>query len=106
MVQTLNESNFDNEIADKVILVDFFATWCGPCHRMAPILTELANDFSVAKVNTDENFELASKYNVSAVPTFIVFKNGVEVKRLIGSQKKDDLADAIRAVSLDGGKME
>ena len=95
-ILSLNESNFSAEIASGVILVDFFAPWCRPCHMLSPALDELAQTYRVAKVNVDENQNLSAKYNVSAIPLLIVFKDGREAKRLMGLQSKEVLEEALR----------
>ena len=83
----INESSFREEITntDKLVLVDFFATWCGPCKMLSPIISEIANEYSnsvkVCKVNVDENQGLVLKYNIMSVPTLIFLKNGKVVKR-------------------------
>ncbi len=86
----LNEQNFDKEVtkSEAVVLVDFWAPWCGPCKALAPIIQELsaesAGRFKVAKVNIDDCPQLASRQEVMNIPTMILFKNGAEVDRLIG----------------------
>jgi thioredoxin 1 len=88
--------NFNEEInCSEPVLVDFYATWCPPCRRMLPVVDELAKEHKVLKVNIDEELEISSNYNISAVPTFIVFKNGVEQTRLVGVQKKEAFLDAL-----------
>ena len=82
-----NVDNFDNLINNKELcLVDFFATWCGPCQMIAEELGNIANNnkFDIIKVDVDENLELAMRYNINAVPTLIFFKNGVVKKVLQG----------------------
>ncbi|MCZ8342130.1 MAG: thioredoxin [Leptospira sp.] len=78
---------------DKPILVDFWAPWCGPCQMVAPELEKLAQDWkgkvSIVKVNTDEKQELASKYGISGIPTFILFKNGKEFHRISGAMRSE-----------------
>lgn len=97
----LNSSNFNEEInnTDKLVLVDFFATWCGPCKMLSPIISEIASDYSnsikVCKVNVDENQKLALKYNIVSVPTIIFFKNGEEIKSSIGFCEKYELDNII-----------
>lgn len=86
----LDNSNFADkaEKAKGVVLVDFFATWCGPCQMSAPIIDKMSEDYAgkvlIFKVDVDEAREIASKYNVMSIPTFVVFKDGQEVDRQIG----------------------
>jgi len=89
----LNGSNFNNEIGgDQPILVDFWAAWCGPCRAVAPVLEELADEMGdkvrVGKLNVDENQDLAVQFQVSSIPTFILFKNGEVVDRMMGAMPK------------------
>ncbi len=88
--------NFDKEVlaADKPVLVDFNADWCGPCRMLAPILHEIADersDIAVAAVNVDDEPELAEKYDVSSIPCLVVIKNGAEAARHVGFINKDAL---------------
>lgn len=81
MIKHINKENFKTEILDskEPILVDFFATWCGPCNMLSPILENISNtraDFNIAKVNIDELRDLAIDYEVEVVPTLLIFKNG------------------------------
>ncbi len=91
----LNNDNFQSIISDKnPVLVDFFATWCGPCQMMAPVLDDIAkndakDDFCVAKIDIDENPEIAAKYDVMSIPTFIVFKEEKEIARMMGAMPKE-----------------
>lgn len=100
----LNESNFNKEImqADELVLVDFFATWCGPCKMLSPIISEIANEYSnivkVCKVNIDENQDLVRKYNIMSVPTLIFFKKGEVVKSSVGFCSKSELDSIIKAL--------
>jgi len=100
-VMVLNEATFEAEVlkSSKPVLVDFWATWCGPCLRVAPIIEELAKEnagkIKVAKVDIDENSDLASQFGVSAVPTFIIFKNGEEVDRVMGALPKSQFQNVI-----------
>lgn len=93
---TLTNENFDSSVlsADKPVIVDFWAPWCGPCKVMSPIVEELASeveDVIVGKVNVDENSEIAQKYNILSIPTFIVFKGGQVVEQFSGSMSKEQL---------------
>lgn len=83
MEKTFTTANFDNEVlqADKPVLVDFYADWCGPCKMMAPVVEQLAGELDgiayVGKLNVDDNEEIAMKYGVMTIPTLMVFKNGL-----------------------------
>lgn len=91
---TLTTQNFENEVLkpEKPVLVDFWATWCGPCMRQAPIVEELAAEgYSVGKVDVDQQPALAQQYGVMSIPTLIVFKNGKEDSRVVGLTAKSDL---------------
>ena len=95
MLKHINDvAEFDQEIADGVALVDFFATWCGPCKMLSPNLEALAEenpDLKVIKVDVDEANELAARYQIQAVPTLILFKNGERVETRMGYQNKNQL---------------
>ena len=97
MPTTLTDATFDEEIAgsSEPILVDFWAEWCGPCKMIAPILGEIAGEqaehLTVAKLNVDENPEIAQKFSVMSIPTLLVFKGGEPVKRLVGAKGKGQL---------------
>lgn len=91
---TLTTQNFDAEVlkSEKPVLVDFWATWCGPCMRQAPIVEDLAAEgYSVGKVDVDQQPDLAGQYGVMSIPTLIVFKGGKEVHRVVGLTAKNDL---------------
>lgn len=91
---TLTTQNFEAEVlkSEKPVLVDFWATWCGPCMRQAPIVEELAAEgYSVGKVDVDQQPDLAGQYGVMSIPTLIVFKGGKEVQRVVGLTAKNDL---------------
>ena len=91
---TLTTQNFEAEVlkSEKPVLVDFWATWCGPCMRQAPIVEELAAEgYSVGKVDVDQQPELAGRYGVMSIPTLVVFKGGKEAQRLVGLTAKSDL---------------
>lgn len=88
-------SEFENKVlkANETVLVDFYASWCGPCKVMAPVVSELAESgsFSVYKVDVDKVTEVAGKFGVSSIPTFIAFRNGVEAARIVGAVSKQEL---------------
>ena len=90
MIKYLKEENFDEEIKDGLVLVDFYADWCGPCKMMGQVL-ETMEDINVLKVNTDEFDELSMKYGVMSIPTIILFKDGKEVAKNIGFMAKEEL---------------
>ncbi len=93
----LNEANFEAEAlrSEQPVLVDFFATWCPPCRKLAPIVEEIAEDYAgrvkVAKLNIDEARSVAIKYGVSSIPTLILFKNGEPAHRIVGYVPKQDV---------------
>lgn len=97
MVAEINTENFDKEVIENigVTVVDFFANWCGPCRKLAPILeeveTELSPKVKFTKINTDDNLESAKKYQVSGLPTLMVFKDGEVVERLVGLMPKSSI---------------
>lgn len=90
----LTASNFQAEVlnSNEVVLVDFWATWCGPCRMVAPILEEISREqagkVKIAKINVDENPELSSTYNVMSIPTMIIFKEGQPVEEFVGAMPK------------------
>lgn len=93
-VYGLDEMKFESLSKNHLTLVDFWAPWCGPCRMMAPVVEELAgemSDVAFAKVNIDENMELAVGLSISSIPTLVLFKDGTEVERLIGAQPKKSL---------------
>ena len=93
-VYGLDEMKFESLSKNHLTLVDFWAPWCGPCRMMAPVVEELAGemtDVAFAKVNIDENMELAVGLSISSIPTLVLFKDGTEVERVIGVQPKKSL---------------
>lgn len=87
----LTKENFDSALKENSILVvDFWAEWCGPCKKLSPILDEIKeeNNFPIAKVNIDDYPELAERYNVRSIPTVLVFENSVAVKEIVGAKPK------------------
>lgn len=95
LIKQLNDDNFDNEIAHGVVLVDFYADWCGPCRMLSPVIEELAKEMAgkivVAKVDTDQSINVASHFEVTSIPTLILFKNGNPIKRVVGLKDLDGL---------------
>ena len=98
-VEEISEKEFTEVISNKLALVDFFAEWCMPCVMMSPIIEELAErmkNVKFAKINVDENQALASKFKVMSIPTLIVFKEGREIDRIIGSQGADSIEEKLK----------
>jgi thioredoxin 1 len=100
----LTDENFKEEIenSDKVVLVDFWAPWCGPCQMLGPIIEEIAKEFEgkirVGKLNVDENPETASKYEILSIPSLKFFKEGIVVEELTGLQPKEVIVEKINSL--------
>jgi thioredoxin 1 len=103
MVRALTSAEFEREVlqADGLVLVDFWATWCPPCRRLAPTVEALASDYqgrvTVAKVDVDANPELAQRYGIQSIPTLILFRDGRAVDKRLGALPKDDLRQFVDA---------
>lgn len=97
MTKVLNEENFKAESANGVVLIDFWAEWCGPCQQMLPLLDQFANEIwdkmTVAKVNVDENASIAAEYRVMSIPTLIVLKDGEMVEQMVWVQTVENLKE-------------
>ena len=96
----LNSENFGTEVLRKkgVVLVDFYADWCGPCKMITPIVEEISNersDVTVGKINVDESSDIAIKSRVASIPTLIVIKDGEEIDRIVGYRPKDTILEAL-----------
>lgn len=94
MIKELDKTNFDDEIKTGLKVVEFFADWCGYCTRQEPILEELDKVW-IGKVNTDENRDLAQKFSISSLPSFVIFKDGKEIHRFSGLHSKFDIMNII-----------
>ncbi len=101
-MKELNIANFESEVASaNIALVDFFATWCGPCKMIAPVLAEVENeqsDVSVFKIDVDQNPDLADRFAIEAVPTLLFFKKGELIKKKTGLYPKDALELILKEV--------
>lgn len=97
----ITSENFDRTVmqSEKTVLIDFWAGWCGPCRMLAPIIDEIAEEYSdsvtVGKINVDEQPQLAAAFGVEGIPTLIAFKNGVPLGALVGLQTKESVIDLI-----------
>ena len=102
---TLTDENFQNEVLSSTepVLVDFWATWCGPCRAIAPLIEELAGDFQgrakVGKLDIDNNTNVPMQYNVRSIPTLLFFKNGKVVDQVVGVVPKKVIADKLTGLS-------
>ena len=101
MLKVVNSNEFKNEIENGVVVVDFFATWCGPCKMLAPVLEGLSSEMEgkakIIKVDIDQSSDLANKFEVSSVPTMMVFKDGKKADTMVGFLPKERIKQTIEA---------
>ena len=101
MIVTLTKENFEQEVlqAKGTVLVDFWATWCGPCMMLSPVIDEIAEDFAgragIYKVNVDDEGELAARFGIMSIPTLIIFRNGEVFDKVVGVVPKENIAEII-----------
>lgn len=101
MIKKIEKEEFEKEVLknSKTVVVDFFATWCGPCQMLMPVLEEIAKErdnFDIIEIDVDEAQELAMEYDIEAVPTMIIFKNGTAIDRLGGYYPKEELEEELK----------
>ena len=102
-IQAATDANFESEVlaasSSQPVMVDFWAEWCRPCHMLAPTVAEIAHDYAgklkVMKLNVDEAFNSAGRYNIRGIPTLLVFKNGQVVEQIVGAVPKDQITRAV-----------
>lgn len=103
MALELNEANFDEKVlqSDKLVMVDFWAAWCGPCKMVGPVVDQLATEYEgkavIGKVDVDNNQDIAAKYGIRSIPTIIFLKNGEVVDKSVGAVPKASLAEKLDA---------
>jgi len=103
-VMHVNDSNFDSQVisSKEPVLVDFWAEWCGPCKKMAPVVDELSKEYKgkvkIAKMNVDEGREASAKFGIMSIPTFMLFKNGKIAKQIVGAVSKSELKSIIDSI--------
>jgi len=102
-IREFSDAGFTQDVlqSDQTVLVDFWAPWCGPCRMVSPVIEELADDFAgravVGKVNVDDNRQVATQFQIQAIPSVLVFRNGEVVDRIVGAQPKERYQQAVEA---------
>lgn len=99
MVESINEKEFNEKISNGKVLVDCFATWCGPCKMLSPIIDELAqevNDYTFYKLDVDQNDNIAREYGIMSIPTLLIFENGELKNKLVGFKSKSELEEILK----------
>lgn len=103
LIKHFTDETFEEGIAEGLVLIDFYADWCGPCRMLSPVIEELAQEMEgkivVAKVDTDQALNTAAKFEVTSIPTLIFFKDGLPVKRVVGLKDLDALRKMVKEVS-------
>jgi len=97
-LEVLNSGNFDKETSEGLVLIDFYADWCGPCKMLTPFVEAFAaetTDYKVYKVNVDDSGDIAEKFNIQTIPTLIIFKDGEKVDQTSGFMTGDDLKEFV-----------
>lgn len=103
MAREINFDEYNNEVltSDKLVLIDFFATWCGPCKMLAPVFEqageEMKNDATFLKVDIDQSLEIAQQFRISTVPTMMIFKDGKAVESLVGFMPKEAIVQKVKS---------
>lgn len=98
-MREINNSNFNDETKEGIVLVDFWANWCGPCKMLTPVLEQLSSemkDVKFFKVNVDENGELAQQFRIASIPTVMIFKNGEVVDKMMGFKPKNQVEEFLK----------
>lgn len=98
MLLHLNNEDFKNEVKEGIVIVDFYATWCGPCKMLSPVLEEVSDTFKVIKVDVDKHEDLAKEFGIMSVPTIMIYKDGNIEKSLVGFMPKDALLSEINNI--------
>jgi len=102
MVKEITAENFESEVMDtrRLVVIDMYADWCGPCKMMAPIIDSLSNEYEdvkFLKINVDDNPDIAARYNVESIPNFVFIKDGKMVNQVVGARDADSFADLVDA---------